>query len=151
MSITSAAPDRSTTSSRLGTRHVVRHGVLAGVLALLVIEVYAGIAKAAGVSFKAGLPGMHTTSLVTAASFATGIVVATFWGTVLAVILLRRARRPARTFTIIAVTVTALSLTTPLDAFGASLSTKLTLASTHLIVASIVTTILRRGLASTRS
>jgi hypothetical protein len=76
----------------------------------------------------------------------TGIVIATFWGTVLAVILTRYARRPARTFTIIAAAATALSLITPLDAFGASPSTKLTLAGGHLIVATIMTTILRHGL-----
>jgi hypothetical protein len=98
------------------------------------------------IQLKAGLPGTHTAALVTAGSFATGIVIATFWGTVLAIILTRYARRPARTFTVVAAAATALSLITPLDAFGASLGTKLTLAGGHLIVASIMTTILRRGI-----
>jgi hypothetical protein len=146
MSITSAAHAQSSTSSRSGTRRVLRHGALAGVVALPVIEAYAALAKAAGIPLKAGLPGTHTAALVTAGSFATGIVIATFWGTVLAIILTRYARRPARTFTIIAAAATALSLITPLDAFGASLGTKLTLAGGHLIVASIMTTILRRGI-----
>ncbi|MGH2865879.1 MAG: DUF6069 family protein [Solirubrobacteraceae bacterium] len=115
-------------------------------MALIVIEAYAALAKSAGVPLKAGVPGAHTTSTVTAASFATGILIATLWGTVIAVILARRASRPARMFTIIAVAATALSLITPLDAFGASLATKLTLAAGHLIVASIMTTTLRRGI-----
>ncbi len=152
MSITSTAPARSSsTSSRPSTQNVLRHGVLAGVVALPVIEVYAALTKAAGIPLKAGLPGAHTASPVTAGSFAVGIVIATFWGTVLCVILARHASRPTRTFTIIAVAATALSLITPLDAFGASLSTKVTLAAAHLIVASIITTILRRGLARTHS
>jgi hypothetical protein len=98
------------------------------VLALPVIEAYAALAKAAGIPLKAGLPRTHTAALVTAGSFATGIVIATFWGAVLAVILTRYARRPARTFAVVAVAATALSLTTPLVAFGASLNAKLTLA-----------------------
>ena len=146
MSITSTAHAPASTNSRSATRRVLRHGALAGVVALPVIEAYAALAKAAGIPLKAGLPGTHTATLVTAGSFATGIVIATFWGTLLAIILTRYASRPARTFTTIAIAATALSLITPLDAFGASLSTKLTLAGGHLIVASIMTTILRRGL-----
>jgi hypothetical protein len=121
------------------------------VLALPVIEAYAALVKAAGIPLKAGLPGTHTAALVTAGSFASGIVIATFWGTVLAVILARYASRPARTFPVVAAAATALSLITPLDAFGASLNTKLTLAVGHLIVASIMTTILRRGISRAQS
>ena len=151
MSITSAAPARSSTSTRPITQNVLRHGVLAGVVALPVIEVYAALAKAAGVPFKAGLPGAHTAAPVTAGSFALGIVIATLWGTVLCVILARHASRPARIFTIIAVAAAALSLITPLGAFGASLSTRLTLAVGHLIVATIMTPILRHGLSQPQS
>jgi hypothetical protein len=146
MSITSTAHTPSSTSSRSGTRRVLRYGALAGMVALPVIEAYAALTKAAGIPLKAGLPGTHTAALVTASSFAAGIVIATFWGTVLAIILTRYARRPARTFTVVAAAATALSLITPLDAFGASLNTKLTLAGGHLIVASIMTTIIRRGI-----
>lgn len=151
MSIASVAHAPSSTSSRGGTRRVLRGGILAGALALPVIEAYAALAKAAGIPLRAGLPGAHTAPAVTAGSFATGIVIATFWGTVLAVILARYASRPARTFTIVAVAATALSLFTPLDAFGASLSTKLTLAAGHLIVASIMTSVLSRGISRARS
>jgi hypothetical protein len=70
---------------------------------------------------------------------------------VLCVILARGASSPARTFTMIAVVATALSLITPLDAFGASLGTKLTLAGGHLIVASIMTAILRGGISRAQS
>jgi predicted membrane metal-binding protein len=79
-------------------------------------------------------------------AFAAGVLIATFYGTLLAVFLARCASRPARTFTLIAAIVTALSLITPLDGFGASLSTKLSLAAGHLIVASIMTPTLRRGI-----
>ena len=151
MSIAATAHTQSSTSSRSGTRRVLRHGALAGVVALPAIETYAALAKAAGIQLKAGLPGTHTAALVTAGSFATGIVIATFWGTLLAIILTRYASRPARTFTTIAIAATALSLITPLDAFGASPSTKVTLAGGHLIVASIMTTILRRGISRAQS
>jgi len=121
------------------------------VVALPVIEAYAALAKTAGIPLKAGLPGTHTAALITAGSFALGMVIATSWGTVLCVILARHASRPTRTFTIIAVAGTALSLITPLGAFGASLGTRLTLAVGHLIVAGIMTTILRRGLSHPQS
>ena len=72
MSITSAAHAPASTSSRSGTRRrVLRHGALAGVVALPVIEAYAALAKTAGIPLKAGLPGTHTAALITAGSFAT--------------------------------------------------------------------------------
>jgi hypothetical protein len=85
MSITSTAHAPASTKSRSATRRVLRHGALAGVVALPVIEAYAALAKAAGIPLEAGLPGTHTATLVTAGSFATGIVIATFWGTLLAI------------------------------------------------------------------
>ncbi|MBV9804774.1 MAG: hypothetical protein JO130_16350 [Solirubrobacterales bacterium] len=147
MSIASAAHSpASTRPGRVATQRVVVHGVVAGAIALTVIEAYAALAKTAGVPLRAGLPDTHTASLITAGSFATGILVAAFWGTVVALVLARNAVRPVRTFTRVAVTATALSLITPLAAFGASLSTKLTLVAAHLIAATIMTTVLRRGI-----
>ncbi len=61
MSITSTAHAPASTSSRSGTRRrVLRHGALAGAVALPVIEAYAALTEAAGIPFKAGLPGAHT-------------------------------------------------------------------------------------------
>lgn len=132
-------------------RRVLPHGALAGAVALVAIELYAALLKAAGIHLKAGLPGSHAASAVSAASFAIGVLLATFYGTLTAVILTRFTSRPVRTFTIIATTVTALSLITPIDAYGAAASTKLSLAAGHLIVASIMTTIIRRGISRARS
>jgi hypothetical protein len=64
--------------------------------------------------------------------------------------LAHRATHPARTFTLIATGVTAISLITPLDAAYAATSTRLTLAFGHLIVAGIMTSSPRSGLPSTR-
>ena len=145
MSITSTAHAPASTAHAVRTAACPRHGALAGAVALPVIEAYAALTEAAGIHSKPGSLG-PAPSPVTASSSALGIVLATFGGTVLCVILGRYATRPARTFTIIAVACTALSLITPLGAFGASLSTRLTLAGGRLIAASIMTTILRHGL-----
>jgi hypothetical protein len=129
------------------TPRIVRSGLVAGAVALVSVEAYAAVARAAGVDFKAGFPGAHAAQAITPASFATGILIATLWGTIIAAAIARYARRPVRTFTRVALGATAISLVTPLDATGASVSTKLTLIGAHLLAAGVMTLIVRRGIA----
>lgn len=132
-------------------RPVLRGGLSAATAALIAIEAYGALARTAGVPLRAGFPGADSAQPVTAASLALGVLLAAFWGTILAKVLAHRASRPARTFTATAVMFTAVSLLTPLDAAHATASTRLTLAVGHLLVASIMTPILRSGLPTTRS
>lgn len=67
-----------------------------------------------------------------------GTLVCTFWGTVLAAILARRATCPARSFTVAATVLTVLSLVGPIGAGATSVSTMLVLCVAHLIAAGIV-------------
>jgi hypothetical protein len=135
----------------LPDRLVSRCGLLAAAAGLIMIESYGALARAAGIPLRAGFPGAHTAQPITVASLALGVAIAAFWGTLLAAVLARRATRPARTFTTIAIAVTLTSLITPLDAAGAAASTKLTLATGHLLVAGIMTPILRSSLPKARA
>lgn len=128
---------------------VLQAGLRAGAVALVVVLAYALIIRAAGVPMKAGLPGAKTAQSVTLASFAVGIVLAAFWGTVIAALLSRYARKPRRTFTVVAVTATAISLITPLAAVGAAAETKVTLALAHILAASTMIPLLARGIGTT--
>jgi hypothetical protein len=103
---------------------LLRSGLTAGAAALIAIELYAVLIRAAGVPMRAGLPGAHAPSPVTLGSFALGVVLATFWGTIIAWLIGRYAQRPRRMFQRVAVVITAVSLATPLDAIGAATSTK---------------------------
>jgi hypothetical protein len=61
-------------------------------------------------------------------------------------ILHRHATRPARTFTVAALALTAVSLVAPLSAADTAASTKAMLAVAHLLAAAIVTPRLARRL-----
>jgi hypothetical protein len=141
----------SISTTTLSTRRpLLRAGLTAGGAALIAIEAYGALARTLGVPLRAGFPGAHTAQPITSGSLALGVLIATFWGTILAAALAHRATRPARTFTVIAIAFTAISLITPLDAASASTNTRLTLALGHLLVAGIMTTILRSALPTTR-
>lgn len=135
--------------TRAASLSVYRSGLTAGAVALLAILLYAIIVRVAGVPMKAGLPGAHAAQRVTLGSFAVGIVLATFWGTVIAALVCRYARKPRRTFTAIALSATALSLITPLNAVGATAETRITLALGHILAASIMIPLLLRGITPT--
>jgi Family of unknown function (DUF6069) len=120
------------------SRRVLIGGLVGGVAATIAVEGYAAVARAAGVPMLAGAPGAHTASPITPDSFAVGVLVCTFWGTVLALLIAKLARRPARRFTRTAVLLTALSLISPLMAAQTAASTRLFLVGAHLIAASIV-------------
>jgi len=127
-------------------RHVIRGGLMAGVAALAAVELYAVAIRAAGIPMKAGFIGAHAASPVTLASFATGIMVCTFWGTVLALVVARYAARPRRTFAAAAVSLAAVSLVVPIGAGATPGETKAVLAAAHILAASIIIPLLTRSL-----
>jgi hypothetical protein len=134
-----------------GSRHVVLAGAVGGLTATVAVEAYAAIARTAGVPMRAGAPGAHIASAVTPASFAVGILVCTFWGTVLALLIAKLAGRPVHTFVRTAILLAALSLISPLTAAHAAPSTRLFLVGAHLLASAIVIPILaRRGARTTR-
>lgn len=144
-------PTSSNLAQGVPVGRVWRGAVIAAAGAVAAVELYAAAIRALGVPMKAGFLGAATASPLTAAGFATGVLVCTFWGTILATILAKKAARPARTFAIIAATLTAVSLIVPAGAGATPATTKLALALAHLLVASIVIPILSRHLRPARS
>ena len=128
---------------------VSRVSIGAGAAALVVIEAYGAITRAAGVPLQATAFGAHTATQVNAGWLAFGVALGTFWGTVLAVVFARQAARPARAFLVTTLPLLALSLTGPLTAH-ATTATKLTLACGHLIAAAIIIPAVTRRLAVSR-
>jgi hypothetical protein len=111
--------------------HVGRTGALAGVAASVATFAVAAIAHAGDVSLKV------SGSAIPVIGFAEVTFVAAMIGTVIAVVLSRRARRPRTTFVTTTVALTLLSFVP--DAFAnAHTATKLTLVLTHLVAAAIV-------------
>ena len=123
-------PSRSTTP-RTTVRSVWKTGLAAGLTASVATTATAAVAHAAGVSLVVGgqaipLPG-----------FAQVTIVATMVGTLLAAVFARRAARPQRTFVVTTIALTLLSFVPDLLA-DAHVSTRLTLALTHVVAAAIV-------------
>jgi hypothetical protein len=92
--------------SRVPVSRVWRGAVIAAAAATAAVELYAAAVRALGVPMKAGFLGAATASPLTAASFATGVLVCTFWGAVLATVLARKAAQPARRFVALAAALT---------------------------------------------
>jgi hypothetical protein len=118
----------------------------AGLAAAVATEVYGLAARAGGVPMEAGGIGASTAGPINVGMFAVGTLTSTFWGTILAVLLARWARRPARTYLWSTLALTALSLAGPLGAGDTATSTKVMLAAAHLVAAGIVIPIVARRL-----
>ena len=125
-----AAPTTST-GSRAAVRPVWRTGVAYGLLASAATTAVAGIAHAAGASLDvSGKP-------IPLLGFAQMTFVFTMVGTLLAAVFARRATRPRHTFVVTTIVLTGLSLV-PDAIADALVSTRLTLALTHVVAAAIV-------------
>jgi hypothetical protein len=135
MTSTSTTLNHTQTSAR---RPVWRAGSTAGLVGAAVLYAYGAVADALRVPMRAGEPGAHAARAITPASFAVGVLICTFWGTLLAIVIDRRAAHPARTWIRTATALVALSLVFPLAASHAAESTRLTLAAAHMIAASII-------------
>jgi|SRR5436190_7659899 len=126
-----AAPVRDETSERAGAKRVLGTGLLAGAGAAVATSAIAAVAHGLGVSLDVG------GSAIPIAAFAQLTFVAAVIGTILAVVLSRRADHPQRTFVRTTVVLTALSIV-PDVLVDAQVATKLTLALTHVVAAAIV-------------
>jgi hypothetical protein len=126
------------TTSRLAKLPVWVAGGFAAMAGAAVLYAYGTLAKALGVPMRAGEIGARHAQAITPASFATGVVFCTAAGTILAMVLARRAAHPARAFLRTSLVLVAISLVFPLAASHTATATRLTLALGHLIAAAIV-------------
>lgn len=136
--VTTAAPSR---------RSLVRVGALAGVSAAVATELVAAVARVSDVSMETGGFGADSAEPIPAFGFAIATLIWTAVGIGIAVAMSRWSRRPARTFTVTAVVLTAVSLVPPALAGATTTGTKLVLALTHVVAAAIVIPALRHELA----
>jgi hypothetical protein len=144
MTITVPRPAATVRSAR--ATPVWRVGAMASVAAAGATELLATAARAAGVAMRAGNPGAHTPAKIAVGGFAEPTLMCAAIGTVLAVVLARRAKRPARTFTVTTIVLTVLSLISPVLAGATAVDTKATLVTAHLVAAAIVIPALARRL-----
>jgi peptidoglycan/LPS O-acetylase OafA/YrhL len=119
------------TSTGTSTKQLRRTGLLAGLAASVATSTTAAAASAAGVSLKVG------GEAIPVIGFAQATFVAAIIGTVMAVVMSHRARRPRHTFVVSTVALTALSIVPDVIA-DAHTTTRLVLALTHVVAASIV-------------
>ncbi|SIR86775.1 DUF6069 family protein [Micromonospora avicenniae] len=122
----------------LATRPVWLVSVLAGLAAAIATELYGLAARAVGIPMVAGNIGASVPGPITTGMFAMGTVTSVFWGTILAVLLARYSRRPARTYLWTTIALTAVSMAGPYLAGATAASTKVMLALAHIVAAAIV-------------
>ncbi|AMW08741.1 hypothetical protein A4E84_03980 [Streptomyces qaidamensis] len=141
------AQAQQTESGLLSTRPVWLVGILATLAGAAVTEAFALVARAAGVPMEAAGPGATEAAEIPVGGFFGGVVFWSVAGIVLAVALARWAGRPARTFTVTTVALTALSLAGPAVAPHTATSTQIVLAASHVVAAAVVVPLLARRLA----
>ena len=140
--VTTAAPSR---------RSLLRVGALAGVAAAVATELIAAVARVSDLSMEAGGFGADTAEPIPVFGFAFATLLWTAVGIGMAVAMSRWAKRPAHTFTVTAVILTAVSLVPPALAGSTTMGTKIILALTHVIAAAIVIPALRHELTKSGS
>ena len=117
--------------------------------AAVALSGYGALAVAVHGPMQAGDPGAATAAPVNAASFSIGVLVACFFGTVLALGIARWASRPARAFLRVVIVLTLVSLAAPLGATHTDTATRLLLAGGHVVAALIVIPVVVRALRTT--
>ncbi|WP_298564817.1 DUF6069 family protein [Streptomyces luteogriseus] len=155
MSVTTPQTQAARTGSRsisgfLAARPVWLVGIVAALAGAVVTEAFALVARAAGVPMEAASPGATEAAEIPVGGFFGGVVFWSVAGIVLAVVLARWAGRPARTFTVTTVVLTALSLAGPAVAPHTATSTQIVLAVSHVVAAAVVVPLLARRLAHVR-
>jgi hypothetical protein len=101
------------TPAAVPLRQQLKTGTTAAIAGLIAVEAYAALVKIAGAPIRAGFIAAPHAQPVTAVGFATGVVVSTFWGTVLAIVLCKHSGRPRRGFLLVSTILAALSLVVP--------------------------------------
>jgi hypothetical protein len=126
-----APTTRRTTAQSGKTAHVGRIGTVAGVTASVATFTFAAAARALDVPLK--IAGES----IPLGGFAQLTFVAAIIGTILAVVLARRANRPRRTFVVTTLALTFVSFVPDVLA-DATTATKFALALSHVVAAAIV-------------
>ena len=128
---TLTAPAPRPTSDRATTKQIRRTGTFAGLAAAVATSTTAAVASAFDISLEVG------GKAIPVIGFAQLTFVAAIIGTVMAVVMSHRARRPRPTFVTSTIALTALSILPDVAADGRT-ATKLVLALTHVVAASIL-------------
>jgi peptidoglycan/LPS O-acetylase OafA/YrhL len=131
---TFTAPETATahTAPTSGTtKQLWKTGGVAGLVAAVATSTTAGVARAFGVSLDVSGKAIPVLGFAQLTFFAAII------GTVIAVVLARRATRPQRTFVTTTIALSALSIVPDVLA-DAHATTRFTLALTHIVAAAIV-------------
>jgi hypothetical protein len=126
-----APTTRQTTPQSSTTRHVWRTGTVAGLSASVATFTFAAVARALDVPLKVAGESIPLVG------FAQLTFVAAIIGTVLAVVMSRRASRPRRTFVVTTLALTLVSFAPDVLA-DAHTATKFALALSHVVAAAIV-------------
>ncbi|MGP4047993.1 DUF6069 family protein [Streptomyces sp. 2A115] len=140
----------SPSTRSLATRPVWQVGALATFAGAIVTEAFALVARGAGVSMNAASPGATEAAAIPVGGFAGGVLFWSIVGVVLAAALARWARRPARTFVVTTLALTALSLAGPALAPHTATSTQVILAVSHVVAAAVIIPPLARQLSHQR-
>src|SRR3954469_22007073 len=141
-----------TTATRAPYRKLLLVNLAATVAAGAASEAWAAIVRGMGVGLNVGDPfgsADHTTP-ITFGACAFSIALCMVLGTAIGAGINCRARRPAHTYVVVAVTLTVVSLGAPLAAAGATAATKFTLIVAHLIAAAVIIPLVARCLAGRR-
>ena len=120
------------------TKTVLRAGVTAGVVGAVAATLVAGVAELANVPMEAAEKSAAVGEHIPLYGYAIGTLMATAVGLVLAVALRRWATRPARTWTVVAVALTAASFALPHTTGHATTATRLVLDLTHIAAALVI-------------
>jgi len=126
------------TRTRRTTRPVWRVGVKATLLGAVATEAFSLVFRAAGVPMKAADPGAAAAKAIPVGGVGMAVVIWGLVGVVMAVVMARTLRRPARPFVITTVVLTALSILGPAVAPHTAVSTQLVLSLAHVLAAAIV-------------
>jgi uncharacterized protein DUF6069 len=142
-------PARTTGITRaLATRPVWQVSVLASLAGAAVTEAFGLAARGVGVPMEAASPGAKEAAEIGVGGFAFGVLFWSVAGIVLALVLARWAKKPARTFFVTTVTLTALSLAGPALAPHTAVSTQVVLALSHVVAAAVIIPVVTRRLAT---
>ena len=135
MTITMTVPSTHSTESVATRIPVWRVGALATLGGAIVTEAFSLLARAIDIPMAAADPGADAAKDIPVGGFA------------MAVVLARRARRPAHTFAVTTVALTVLSLLGPILATHTATATRSVLFVAHIIAAAIVIPPITRRLA----
>jgi hypothetical protein len=138
----------TTTTTKTSARTPVwRVSAAAALVAAVATELFGLVARAIDVPMEAGSFGAEHADKVFVGGFAFSTFVYCAIGTVVAAVVARRAKNPARTWVVIAVAGTALSLVFPIFAGDTATATKVVLSLAHVLAALIVIPPVARRLA----